>query len=124
MDKIITRKILSLLLILVFSLSYAQSIYTQKYIKVVYNENWTKDSLQVVENRLKNDYNISVKFKDVEMDSTNNYVKSFRLNVNCNDGYAGSAFFGKRIQGTQFGFIRNYKKFALTQFIIGYLKDE
>lgn len=122
MDKIIFRQLTVFLLILVASYSYGQSIYKDKYVKVVYNKNWTMDSLQAIQKKVKTKYNIDVEFKNVTLDKQEK-VKTFLLIADDNVGYSGEAIYNGEKEGRSFGFFINYKKFVMTNFAIGYLKD-
>lgn len=119
MDKIVLYKI-SALIGLFFGISIsAQTVYQKKLVRVEYNKAWTKDSLISIQNRLKSNHNIDIKFENVSY--KNDFVDTFKMTIDCNDGYSGYANFTKPVNNTVFGFFRDYKMFSKTQFALGYL---
>lgn len=87
---------------------------------ITINNKWTEDSLTTIKERMKGEYNFDVQFNDVSYDE-NDFVKSFHLSVNCNDGYRGSVYFAGQ-PNIKFGFYRNYGMFTKS-FGVGYIKD-
>ena len=74
----------------------------KRNVKLVYNNKWTADSLTTIKERMEREYNFDVQFNDVSYDE-NDFVKSFHLYVNCNDGYRGSVYFAGQ-PNIKFGF--------------------
>lgn len=120
MDKVIGKCLLLVLFLSSFSF-YAQSRYEKKYVKVEITNRWNADSLRVVQKKLKRDYGIDFSFKNVKLDKKKK-IKSLDLYVNCNDGYKGSASFAGNVEGSYFGFYRDYGYFALKYFGVGYIE--
>lgn len=118
MDKI--SKSLLIVLSILFSLNMSAQITEQKkYVELIIADNWTPDSLETAKTRLKKAYNIDLYFKDVNIREDGS-IQNLFIEVNCNDGYRGSAHMSKELR-EHFGFKRDYKVFAATTFAVGYL---
>lgn len=88
----------------------------QEYIAVVLNDNWNNDSINYYENYFAQ-FNIEFKVDDVVY-TRDALLNAASIEVNCRDGYSGSASgSGKNIN--TLGFVRDYGKKSKLQFVVG-----
>ncbi|MCL5247732.1 hypothetical protein M4I21_18105 [Cellulophaga sp. 20_2_10] len=86
---------------------------------LIITENTTESELTKIASEFKTDKNIIVDFSKTEF-SENGKIKNLNLEVDCNDGFKGTAkSSGIILKGKNSGFSRDYAKNSEIPFVIG-----
>ena len=108
--------ILPLLFVFSNSISAQEQVITDDYIEIIFNKETSLQDIVEIQSQMK-ERNIDLVFNSLVF--IEEKLTSISFNVDCNDGYEGSASDSK-LTMLPIGFYRNYKEGAASTFGTGY----